>query len=606
MTVSPWVAFRGTALFNVYLRLLGAKIGDGALILSERMPVATDLLSVGAHAVLRKKSHMTGYRAENGYIEIAPIEIGNRALVGEHSMVDLGTSIGDDAQLGHASALLSGQSIPAGQRWHGSPGRRTDTEFRYLPHAETSRLRRTLFATARFVALLAGMMALLLVAAAVASGTVMADRPAFSLGKVLITSLGVFAGLYLAAFVLHLCVPRVLQLMLVPGKVYPLYGFHHYVAELMRGFGHSPMFQILFGDSSAIVHYFRWLGIRQPDARQTGSNFGTSTSYEAPFDVEIGSGSMLSDGVAFVNFEVGSGTFRMAPCRIGTNCFIGNDVVFTAQARLGDNYLVGTKTMIPVDGHVRENTGLLGSPAFEIPREVVNGQRFDPVPKTAAQRARLAAKNAFNFRTALLHLVSQWSLVFGAMLVAAAGLALAGVVGAWAAIVAGALVPVWVVAHGVLAERLSLAGFELRAHDCTIHDQHFWRVERHWKLGETLVKHAFGGTPLRPMLLRLIGLKIGRKVFDDGGMFTEKSLVQVGDNCCINANTSIQGHSLEDGLFKSGNIEIGNGCTIGPAAFVHYGVKMGDNTVLAPDAFLMKGAVTNASSYWQGNPAKAT
>ena len=32
--------------------------------------------------------------------------------------------------------------------------------------------------------------------------------------------------------------------------------------------------------------------------------------------------------------------------------------------------LLGTKTMIPIDGPVRENVGLLGSPAFEIPRMV--------------------------------------------------------------------------------------------------------------------------------------------------------------------------------------------------------------------------------------------
>ena len=37
-------------------------------------------------------------------------------------------------------------------------------------------------------------------------------------------------------------------------------------------------------------------------------------------------------------------------------------------ARTGDNVMFATKVMAPIDGPVRENVGLLGSPAFEIPR----------------------------------------------------------------------------------------------------------------------------------------------------------------------------------------------------------------------------------------------
>ena len=96
-------------------------------------------------------------------------------------------------------------------------------------------------------------------------------------------------------------------------------------------------FQILFGDSSAIVHYLSWLGVRQPNVKQTGSNFGIALDYDSPCDVEIGSGSMISDGVTIVNLEVGSGTFRIAPSRIGENCFVGNTVRCSwPQARLGN------------------------------------------------------------------------------------------------------------------------------------------------------------------------------------------------------------------------------------------------------------------------------
>jgi acetyltransferase-like isoleucine patch superfamily enzyme len=66
----------------------------------------------------------------------------------------------------------------------------------------------------------------------------------------------------------------------------------------------------------------------------------------------------------------------------------------------------------------------------------------------------------------------------------------------------------------------------------------------------------------------------------------------------------LQSHSLEDGTFKSDHIRIGNGCTIGGNAFVHYGVSMNDNVVLEPDSFLMKGEILARNTTWRGNPAR--
>ena len=66
----------------------------------------------------------------------------------------------------------------------------------------------------------------------------------------------------------------------------------------------------------------------------------------------------------------------------------------------------------------------------------------------------------------------------------------------------------------------------------------------------------------------------------------------------------LQSHSLEDGAFKSDHIRIGNGCTFGWNAFVHYGVEVEDNVVLEPDSFLMKGERLVRNSTWRGNPAK--
>jgi non-ribosomal peptide synthetase-like protein len=92
-------------------------------------------------------------------------------------------------------------------------------------------------------------------------------------------------------------------------------------------------------------------------------------------------------------------------------------------------------------------------------------------------------------------------------------------------------------------------------------------------------------------------------VFDDGCAIPEKGLVTIGDDAVLNAGTVIQGHSLEDGAFSCDYITIGAGATLGISSFVHYGVTMGDGSVLDSNAFLMKGEEVPAHATWIGNPA---
>jgi aryl carrier-like protein/acetyltransferase-like isoleucine patch superfamily enzyme len=100
--------FVGSPLYGLYLRALGAKVGAGAVILSRRIPVCTDLLTIGAGTVIRREASLLCYRAQAGRIEIGPVTLGRNVFVGEMSVLDIDTAMGDGAQLGHSSALLRG------------------------------------------------------------------------------------------------------------------------------------------------------------------------------------------------------------------------------------------------------------------------------------------------------------------------------------------------------------------------------------------------------------------------------------------------------------------------------------------------------------------
>ena len=92
--------------------------------------MCTDLLTVGDGTVVRKDSFFSCYRAHAGLIQTGAVTLGKNAFVGEATVLDIGTSLGDGAQLGHASSLHADRRCPDGERWHGSPAQRTEVDYR--------------------------------------------------------------------------------------------------------------------------------------------------------------------------------------------------------------------------------------------------------------------------------------------------------------------------------------------------------------------------------------------------------------------------------------------------------------------------------------------
>ena len=612
---SPLAAMRGSPVFNAYLRLLGARIGDNALLLCKAFPLCTDLISIGPNTVVRKYTHLTGYRAQSGYMRFGSIDVGADATIGAGAVIDLNTRIGDNAQLGHASALLEGQSIADNCRAHGSPAVSTETDFSHTHTHAPSRLQRQLFGLFQIVSSLILTTVVVATAVLILKELFGIEPRAVSGGTVSVSLDGVaalgllsLAGFLIflsAALCVHIAVPHLMSVALKPGNYYGLYGVHYYLSQFMASFSNVRAFHILFGDSSFVVYYLRLLGIRQPEVQQTGSNFGTSLMQDSPLACEVGSGTMVSDDLVFLNFEYSKGSFRVAETKLGQQLFLGNNIYFPSSACIGDNCLLASKVMLPIDDQERADIGLLGSPAFEIPRRNRNEVTFNPVPQDAQGYARLHSKNSFNLRTIGIYLLCNWIAVFVGILAGYIALSTFEQINTLSLVASGLAFLVGAAPVYFFSERFSLFGSRLTPYECTIHDPYFWWIERHWKLAETPFKYMFRGTPFRPWVHRLLGVEMGRRVFDDGAFATEKTLTAIGDDVCLNAEVSIQAHSLEDGLFKSDRIVIGAGSSVGPLAYIHYGVTLGKNSEIAPDSFVMKGSSTEPSAVWCGNPARA-
>ena len=615
VTANPLARFPGSPVYSVYLRALGAKVGRRVVIFSTTVPVCTDLLAIGDDTVIRKESSFTGYRAVGGVIQTGPVSIGRDALIGEHTVLDIGTSVGDGAQLGHTSTLYESQAVPDGQRWHGSPAQPADVNYQSVGALPSGWLRRTAYGTMQLLTMLcvtlplalgAGVAVLTRVPAVVslaASGAGGLTTASFY-EEGLVLSTAAFFGAILLGGLVVVTVPRILRRLVTPGRTYPLYGWRHWAHRAIRQLTNVGFYLELIGDSSFVPHYLRALGYRLPGFEQTGSNFGADLEHENPFLITIGRGTMVSDGATFVGADYSSTSFRVTPVSIGPRSFLGNAIAYPAGARTGENCMIATKAMVPLTGPVRADTGLLGSPCFEIPRSVTTDDRFDHLKTGAEFRRRLRAKNRHNIETMALFLAVRWVDAFVITLLG---------MGAWellrgnpVLVLAGLTIATLLFnfAFFVTVERALLRFRSLRPRYCSIYEPYFWWHERYWKLMAPALG-MFNGTPVKGTIWRLLGVHVGRRVFDDGCGIAERTLVAIGDYCTLNAGSVIQCHSMEDGIFKSDHTVLEDGCTVGTGAFIHYGVTMGPGAQLRPDSFLMKGEKVPQAANWGGNPARA-
>src|SRR5207249_4187271 len=127
------------------------------------------------------------------------------------------------------------------------------------------------------------------------------------------------------------------------------------------------------------------------------------------------------------------------------------------------------------------------------------------------------------------HLFARWVGVLIVSLLELAGLAVydvAGHVATAGLLAAGLLVSAL---YFALVERC-VAGFRsLEPTYCSIYDSRFWVHERLWKVPALDYLHSFDGTAYKAFIWRLMGVRIGRRVFDDGVHIPERTLVAIGD-----------------------------------------------------------------------------
>jgi non-ribosomal peptide synthetase-like protein len=591
----------GSPLLAVYYRLLGARIGRGVFLRSGVLD-APDCVEIGDDTGFGAGASLSCCKVEAGRLKVGLIRIGRACQIGASSAVARNTTMGDGAELDDLSMLPPGRTIPPGESWGGSPAA-------YLGPVPPGRATRAPDLARR--AFGAGYAVLLLVF------PLFAILPLFP-GMILMTELDqrteayefiLLSPLLATVFVVSMCLQIAALKWLLVGRVRPArlpvfslaYVRHWLVDQLMQLSLDivGPLYATLY-----LNPWYRLLGVR------LGPRAEVSTASSISHDLlEVGEESFIADAVSLGAPRIHRGVLALEKTVTGRRAFVGNSAVIPPGTVLGDGVLVGVLSVPPRDpaDALRKDSSWFGTPAVFLPQRQIatqfdEGSTFRPGRRLIWQRLGIEFLRVILPLTVVIALTSmmmsvvvdlddadweleQIALVFP-LLYLGYGLAAAAFVVVLKWLVIGRYRPV----------------------EKPLWNQFVWRSELVTSTYENLAVPFFvdmlQGTPFLPAYLRLLGCRIGRRVFMDTTDITEFDLVKIGDDAALNGDCGPQTHLFEDRVMKISSVEIGARCTIGGGSIVLYDARMEDDSTLGELSMLMKGETLPAGTHWEGSPAR--
>jgi non-ribosomal peptide synthetase-like protein len=231
-----------------------------------------------------------------------------------------------------------------------------------------------------------------------------------------------------------------------------------------------------------------------------------------------------------------------------------------------------------------------------------------PPPYQAPRRQYLAVATAQT--VVLLTLLSSGGFIAYGMLLGLYHLyvALSAVTSYWWLWMAGGavlLAPIGFMAtllSGVLLKRL-LIGPTREG----VHPVWGWGYFRWWLVKLLMgpihgIAAGFVGTPLAAFFYRLLGARIGKRVYL-GAALEDPDLVTIEEGASISSSASLGTQGVEGGRLHLRRVHIGKDAYVGAQSIVSGGARLGDGTKLHPLSCLTEGTVAPPGTEWRGSPA---
>ena len=611
--IAPAYLLSGSSLYNGYLRAMGAQIGRDVVVgsVTIRQP---HLLRIGDGASLGSNVNLENVRVERGELVVGAIEIGREAHVGSYAVMEGDSAIGDFGRLEGLAALARGGRIGACEVWDGAPAQRQGrwSPEQRPPRPEVTRLRRAgealffslgaaLTAVLFFLPIFPAFMLIDAIEARLQQPSVEAYGQLVAVLHYALYALPASALLIVGTALIAAAIRWAVLPRLTPGR-WPVHS-HLYCRKWLANQIQVASLHVLHGVYATVYapSWYRLLGAR------IGRNAEISTAMGLiPDMLTLGDDCFIADAVMLGDEEIDGGWMSVDCTVIGPRSFVGNGAYIPDGTRLPHDVLIGVQSKAPATEQMQPGQTWVGSPALELPaRETLHGVpdalTFRPSPWRRLGRALVEA----------LRILLPLALVIGTgyvivdveMPVAADGdwLRLALELG-----LAGIYYGLGCFLFVVALKWLLIGRY--RPHAAPMWTPFVWISEALTSIYESIAVpnclEYLRGTPMLPVALRLLGVRLGRGVYLDSTDFTEFDCVSIGDYSELNAWSGPQTHLFEDRVMKIGRIKIGQQVTLGTRSTVLYDTVLGDRVQLGPLSLVMKGESLPAQSRWTGSPAR--
>ncbi|WP_091370211.1 Pls/PosA family non-ribosomal peptide synthetase [Mucilaginibacter mallensis] len=596
----------GSPLYPVYLRWLGMKIAPDAQISSFEFG-AEDLITIGSDASLSSKTHLNNAFVEDGMLKLRKITIGDHAYIGSSSIVSGDSVIADWGELQDLSCLQAGKTIAEAEVWRGSPAQlKEKKKIEDLPQPlVVSRKDRIKYNTLFMICIQAFPLIILLPLLPTIITINKLDDAAADYNFNYMVTAPLLALLYIMLFAAEtIIITRILQYDLKPGK-YPIYS----MAYVRKWFADQvlsinlvvlhPIYATVF-----ISGFFRALGAKVGK----GAEISTAGSVTHPL-LEIGDGAFVADAVTLGEADVRGQQLILEKTVIDGNSFVGNSALIPQGYHLQSDMLIGVLS-VPPDQEQMSGIGgsdWFGSPAIRLPRRQESNV-FNAALTTKPKFIRRLARGTVEFIRTIL---PESAIICSSILFIAYGHDLVTQEPLWKIIL---LFPFYYLFYmGLPAFLLTvllkwLFVGKYKPLQKPMWTWTVWRSEAITSTYEALsvpfLLFYMQGTPWLPLLLRLLGVKTGKRVWMNTTDITEFDMVSIGDDAALNSDCGPQTHLFEDRVMKVGPVKIGARSTIGAGTIVLYDSEIGDDTCVEALSLIMKGERLAPGTNWAGSPVK--
>lgn len=114
----------------------------------------------------------------------------------------------------------------------------------------------------------------------------------------------------------------------------------------------------------------------------------------------------------------------------------------------------------------------------------------------------------------------------------------------------------------------------------------------------------FRGSPFWTAYLRLNGARLGRGVYINTVHISDHNLLDFGDRVIIGSEVHVSGHTVEDGVVKTGRVRLGDQVTVGLGTTIEIGVSAGDACQIGALSFVPKHSTLDGGAVYVGAPVR--